>query len=241
MIVRSELKEKAKAAFKANYWKCVLVAFIFSLVVGGTTAASGNTTVENANNATNTEGVAELNQAIQQDPQVLAIILGILFTIILIVVVVSTVVDVFITNPLQMGCMSFFLKNADDPNTGVDEIKRGFTPNYKRNVKALFLKDLKILLWSLLLIVPGIMKAYSYALVPYILAEDPDITAADALAKSEAMMAGHRKEAFVLDLSFILWYLLGVVTLGIGYVLYVGPYTTATDAEFYKAVKELAE
>ena len=89
-----------------------------------------------------------------------------------------------------------------------------------------------------LLIVPGIMKSFSYQMVPYILSEDPDIEPKEALNRSEAMMAGHRWELFVLDLSFFGWIMLSIITLGLGYIFYVGPYMNATYAEFYQALKE---
>ena len=237
MIDRKELKAKGKAAFMANYWKCVLVAFILTLITGATVGTSYKTTTTNATEATNTESVTELTEAAKANPEVVAIVLGVIFTIILIIIIASSLVDIFLTNPLEMGCRSFFLKNSDDPNASLDEIKNGFEPNYLRNVKAMFLKDLYIFLWALLLIVPGVIKSYAYSLVPYILAEDPDISPKDALKKSEDMMMGHKKEAFLLDLSFFFWGLFALVTLGIGQVLYVGPYLKATDAELYKAIK----
>ena len=81
------------------------------------------------------------------------------------------------------------------------------------------------------------IKTYEYSQVHYILAEDPDISPKDALLKSKEMMNGHKKEAFVFDLSFILWDLLAVITFGLAYVFYVGPYEKAADAEYYKYVK----
>lgn len=238
MIDRKELKEKGKLAFKANYWKSVIVAFILSLIVGGSASASVSNTTDTATEAANAESAQELSNIFKEKPEVLAVVIGAIVTIVLVSILVATLIDIFVTNPLELGCNTFFLKNSDNPETGLEEIKSGFTPNYGRNVKTLFLRDLKILLWSLLLIVPGIIKAYAYSQVTYILAEDPDIQPADALKKSEEMMMGHKKEGFLLDLSFILWYILSAVTLGLGYIFYVGPWTRATDAEFYKAVKE---
>ena len=237
MLDRKELKARGKAAFMANYWRCVVVALIVMLITGATVGSSAKTTTNSATEATETESITELSEAAKANPEVVAIVLGVIFTIVVIIIIVSSVADAFVTNPLEMGCRSFFLKNSDDPNTSLDEIKNGFQPDYMRNVKALFLKDLYIFLWTLLLIVPGIIKSYAYSLVPYILAEDPDISPKDALKKSEEMMMGHKKEAFILDLSFIPWGLLAAATLGIAQVFFVGPYVKATDAELYKAIK----
>ncbi|MDD5907229.1 MAG: DUF975 family protein [Clostridia bacterium] len=98
---------------------------------------------------------------------------------------------------------------------------------------ARLLMSLYILLWSLLLIIPGIMAAYSYAMTPYILAENPDMTAGEAIARSKALMAGNRWRLFCLQFSFIGWNILAGLTLGIGN-LWLTPYTQAAEAAFYR-------
>lgn len=237
MADRKEIKAKAKVAFKANYWKCVLVAFIGSLFTGAAVSSSANSATDTANSATGTQDVAELTEYFNQNPEALALVISVVIGALLFIMLVSTVVKCFINNPIKMGCDSFYLKNSDDPNTGVGEIKTGFKPSYGRNIWALFLKDLLVSLGCLLFIVPGVIIALQYQLVPFILAEDPDIKAGDALRKSKEMMKGHKWEAFMLDLSFFGWYFLGALTAGILYVFYVNPYVNAADAEFYKAVK----
>jgi len=91
-------------------------------------------------------------------------------------------------------------------------------------------------LWSLLFYIPGIIKALSYSMANYILADNPEMTAREALRESKIIMHGHKWELFVLNLSFILWELLGVFTLGIAFV-YVVPYISATTANFYQSIK----
>ena len=103
-------------------------------------------------------------------------------------------------------------------------------------ILVMFLKNLFIALWTLLFIVPGIIKMYSYRLVPYILKEHPELTGTQAITLSRKMMNGHKADAFVLDLSFLGWILLSALTCGILHIFYVGPYIQATDAELYKAV-----
>lgn len=89
-----------------------------------------------------------------------------------------------------------------------------------------------LLLWSLT-IVGGFIKYYSYLMVPYLLAENPDMSGMQALTLSRAMMNGHKKDAFLLDLSMIGWYLLNIVTVGLAGIFYVNPYRTAVFAEYY--------
>lgn len=107
------------------------------------------------------------------------------------------------------------------------------TGEFKTAFFARFLTGLYILLWSLLLIIPGIMAAYSYALTPYILVENPDMTASEAIARSKELMAGNRWRLFCLQISFIGWHILAALTLGIGN-LWLTPYTHAADAAFYR-------
>lgn len=96
-----------------------------------------------------------------------------------------------------------------------------------------FLRNLYIALWSLLFIVPGIVKTYSYAMTPYILIDHPEMTANEAITASRQLMDGHKMELFLLRLSFIGWMLLNILTLGIG-SLWLNPYTQAAETAFYR-------
>lgn len=108
------------------------------------------------------------------------------------------------------------------------------------NVATIFCRDLYTVLWTLCLIIPGIVKSYEYKMIPYILAENPRISRKRAFEISKNMMDGEKWNAFVLDLSFIGWNLLSTITFGIVGVLYVNPYVNTTWAEFYKVMRENA-
>lgn len=92
-------------------------------------------------------------------------------------------------------------------------------------------------LWSCLLIIPGIIKSYAYSMAFLILADNPELTASEALAKSQEIMKGHKFDLFVLQLSFIGWTLLVGITFGIA-AIYVIPYMSATITNFYNSIKE---
>lgn len=92
------------------------------------------------------------------------------------------------------------------------------------------------MLWSVLLVIPGIIKMYSYSMALYILAEHPTMTAREALDESKRITDGHKMELFMLDLSFIGWFLLGTITFGIAFI-YVTPYMNATRANFYNELR----
>ncbi len=94
--------------------------------------------------------------------------------------------------------------------------------------------------WLLLFIVPGIIKAYSYSMTTYILGDCPDVKAKDALKLSMRMMKGHKWQLFVLQLTFIGWDILTILTLGILGVFYVEPYKAITYAGFYDEIKNEA-
>ena len=105
-------------------------------------------------------------------------------------------------------------------------------------MKTLFLRDLYIILWSLLFIIPGIIKGYSYMLVPYILAEEPAMDNKEAFRLSREMMDGNKWHAFCLDLSFIGWHILNVFTFGLLGIFYVKPYQATASAEMYIAIRD---
>ena len=106
-----------------------------------------------------------------------------------------------------------------------------------RNVWGMFLVGIFTSLWALLLIVPGIVKFYAYAMTPYILIDNPELSANQAINLSKKMMKGHKFDLFFLHLSFIGWYFLSIFTFGIG-LLWLMPYMMTAQAEFYQDVKK---
>ena len=158
------------------------------------------------------------------------------FAIVLVASAVGIAVDVLLINPVEFGCRNFFRRNLDEP-AKLSSLTFAFDKNYKNAVKTAFFKDLFIWLWSLLFVIPGIIKAYEYRLVPYIFAENPDMKYSDILAESSKLMKGNKWKTFVLDLSFIGWELLSLCTCGLLSVFYVDPYKLQTDAALYEALK----
>lgn len=144
---------------------------------------------------------------------------------------------VFLLIPLEAGAVNAFRLLYENRDERVPENMFRITfSNYLHKVWGLFLMNLKIILWLLLLIVPGFIMAYAYAMTPYILDEHPEISAWDASCRSQEMMRGHKLRLFWLDLSFIGWMLLSVLTLGIG-LLWLGPYMEVSRVAFYNDLK----
>lgn len=224
MWKRNELKEQGKAALKRNYWEAVLV----TVIMGGGVCGAGCSAV----NSESVQNMISGNISGVADEVVLLSVLLILIA----ALVFAILLKVLIVNPLFVGINRFKI-NAVNDKGNVSDLGHGFGCAYKRNIKTLFFMDLYLILWSCLFIIPGIVKSYQYRMIPYILADNPDIDKKEAFAKSKAMMEGNKWKVFVLDLSFILWYLLGVITCGILNVFYVEPYRQLTDAALYETLK----
>ena len=144
--------------------------------------------------------------------------------------------DAFLINPLELGCRRFFRRNLDEP-ASLSNLMFAFDSNYKNVVKVMFFKDLYVFLWTMLFIIPGIVKGYEYKLIPYLLSENPEMSKEEAFAESKKLMTGNKWKAFVLDLSFILWDLGSLFTCGLLGVFYVNPYKQSTDAALYEAIR----
>lgn len=231
---RKDLKEKAKFSVKSFYWKSVLVAFVLALVSGGFGGGSGRGA--NSSETTEITGNEFVDAIGGRYAGMLAFILGLAAVVILVVVIASLALSIFVFNPLQVGCKKYFL-NASDGNVDLNNMGYAFKNNYMNVVSAIFLQNLFIVLWSLLFIIPGIVKSYQYRMIPYLLAEDPNLSFSEAKRLSTEMMNGEKWDAFVLDLSFILWEILAAVTFNLVGIFWVNPYYQYTCAELYKVLR----
>ena len=259
MWERKELKARGLAAFKANYWKCVLVALIIAVVAGGCGGSGGRAggsfnpasviTQNDDNDGASLNTIdgqdAELFEAFKNDfsgPESAAAIVIIVFSVlivVLIVIAISLALNAFLFNPIRIGCNKFFLRNLEEP-APLGNLSAGFEPNYKNVVKVMFFKDLYVMLWALIPVAGifiAIVKGYEYRMIPYLLAEDPDLEKNEAFAQTRSLMDGQKWRTFVLDLSFIGWHILSILTLGVLAVFYVNPYVESTRAALYDKLR----
>ena len=223
MWLRKDLKMRAKEAVSRNYWKAVLVSAFFTFIVSG-----GSIFTYKFSKAD-----VFIEEIFYMYP--LLVIFGSLFALFIIAAI--AVFAIFIVNPFHVGVSKFRI----DALNGVGNISdagHGYDVSYKRNVETIFFMDFFIILWSLLFIVPGIVKMYEYSMIPYIIADDPNISRKDAFLKSKKMMSGNKWRAFVLTLSFIPWYILGALTFGTVTLFYVQPYHQLTSAALYEELKK---
>ena len=142
--------------------------------------------------------------------------------------------------PLIVSGAKFSLDNREG-KASAEDIFYGFKAGYGNIIMNMFMLELFVTLWTFLLVVPGIIKAYTYRMVPFIVAERPDIDYKEALDLSKKMMDGEKMNTFVLDLSFIGWGLLTALTAGILGVFYTTPYIQQTNAELYVTLKTKLE
>ncbi len=249
MWSRKELKETAKQQISQNHWKAVLVALVFTILCGGfgtfgpAGGFAGRLSDSDSSQETKREYYEEslddeIDMVLEEGALMFFIILFIILTVIVLALLLIVLpLDILVFNPLEIGVSRFFTRNLRE-QAQVKEMCFAFDRNYKNCVRVTFFRDLHILLWALLLIIPGIIKSYEYRLVPYILGECPDMEREEVLNLSKTMMHGNKWKAFVLDLSFLGWYLLNGMTLGILGIFYLNPYICQTKAALYATLKE---
>ena len=135
---------------------------------------------------------------------------------------------------INLGYARFLLKQHDGQTPEFNDLFSQFD-RFGTGFAQTFLRGLYIFLWSLLLIIPGVVATYSYAMTPFILAEHPNMTASQAIARSKELMDGHKMDLFYLDLTFLGWGLLCLLTLNLGN-LALNPYRNASYAAFYRSI-----
>lgn len=233
---RATLKDYAKSALKNFYWKAVLASLIFSVLTGGfnTGSSSSGVTLEQEMGSIN-DVPYSVGDFLFPGNNIDTAVLGIASLLILIAALIGLAIGLvysaFVAGPLEVGHNRFYMESRFNP-TGIGKLFHGFScGNYRNVVKTLFLRDLYVILWSLLFIVPGIIKGLQYSMVPYILAENPDISTERAFELSKQMTDGRKWDLFVLHLSFFGWNLLASLVIIGG--IFLNPYINATYSEVY--------
>ena len=150
--------------------------------------------------------------------------------------ITSNVISLLVGAPLALGFIIFSLNFTRKKEAKIVDLFQGFN-NYKTVLLTYLLVLANVILRMLLLIVPGIIAAFSYSMVFYILADNPDISPTNALKKSKEMMMGYKWKIFFLGLSFLGWALLAILTLGIG-LLWLMPYIQVSTINFYEDIKD---
>ena len=195
---RITLKTRGKSAFLKNYWTCVAVAFVLSVLLGGSGSSIKNRYDERINNYTenyqedfgNVEIVVGNNARISSLVSTIISVFASLFFLALMVIMI--VLSIFVFSPLEVGGCRFFIENAYETGRFGNLAYAFGSGSYLKIVGTMFLRGLYIFLWSLLLFIPGIIKSYEYRMVPYLLAECPEMGNSEAFRISKEMMYGQK-------------------------------------------------
>lgn len=248
---RADLKSRAKETLHRNYWRMVLVGFIMMVATGGFNGGSGRSfsslqeSFSQSSNTSSITGSREIGRDVgntlngiqnSMDKSSWAVAGGVavvVLIIVLVAMVIGAVLSFFLIQPLVVGGRRFFSRSLVE-DAQLNEITYAFTHNYMNIVKNMFLMNLFIGLWSLLFVIPGIVKTYEYRMIPYLLGEHPEMSTQELFQTSKDMMRGQKWAAFVLDVSFIGWYFLGAMTCGILFIFWVYPYIWLTEAALFR-------
>lgn len=222
MWERSILKSNAKVALRGRYWTAFLVTLAFAVLSGGVNVVNGSF-----------RRIFEIHTWYAGTRHVFSWFplggfggwLGILYVI-------------FIVHPLLIGASRYFIRNHFE-SARVETLFSGFQWNYMNGVSVMFITRLFIFLWTLLFLIPGVVKTVQYSMVPFLLSDNPSLPGDRAREISRRMTDGQKGAIFVFWLSFFGWFLLGALCLGVG-TLFVLPYFSASQAELYLLLRERA-
>ncbi len=227
MWTRKLLKTRAKAILKISYWKAFLVSLVIAFA-GGNSGGGFNFSWNVGNRTSQNPDSGEMFA-----------FWSIIMLITLIVTLLVLAFRILLGYPLEVGGRRYFIRSAQN-HFDLNFLGYAFEKQkYFDIIKAMLWRGFINVLWYLLLIIPGIVKMYAYRMVPYILADNPNIGYKRALELSTKITDGHKFAMWVLDLSFIGWYLLGTLAFLVG-TLFVMPYENATKAELYLVLRQNA-
>ncbi len=257
MLYAADFRTRARDALYGNWGKAVGVGLVAALLGAATTAAgsgggssgSGNTgttpgvemgIVENEPymgimglNLSNIDSIADLNGIIPTEYQVGFMVL---LSVLSFIGIAFTILHFTIGGAITLGYAKFNLSLVDHKPTSFAQLFSEFH-RFGAGFFMQLLRSIYTVLWSLLFVIPGIYAAYGYAMTPYVLLENPEMTANEAITKSKELMNGNRWRLFCLEISFFGWALLvALLTLGIG-VLWLKPYMETSFAAFYREIK----
>lgn len=211
---------KARENLTGNWGMSILVAFLAALLGGAISGGSFNLELD-----------AELIESL---PPLLLKVVALWGSVASFVTLVQFVVG----GPVKLGNCHYLLHQHDKKEMDIKDLFSEFG-RWGAGFALNLLTELYVVLWSLLFVIPGIVASYRYAMAPFIMAENPEMSASDAIKASKELMKGHKGELFCLDLSFIGWDFLACLTAGIGY-LFVNPYHAAARAAFYRQLCPVA-
>lgn len=232
MKVAADFRKIARNALKGKWGIAVLAGVLASML--GAISTSGPEIEFNLDGSGANASLTIFGQQIELNDQIIGILLGALGAILALSLVMAAFY-LIVGSVVGAGYAKFNLDLVDGRENPEIATMFGYFKHWKTTTVASLLQTLYVMLWSLLFVIPGIYAGYGYAMTSYILAENPEISASEAIARSKEMMHGNRWRLFCMSLSFIGWDILCGFTFGIGY-LWLTPYKQAATAAFYREV-----
>jgi len=223
-----DFRAKAKNVLKRRWDVAVVTTLVAALLgVFGYGSYPGNT----SNRDDSMFGINNFVQFFDTEAGQIALTV---ISLVISVLAIWSLIRFLLGGALKLGYRTFTMNIVDGNDAKFGDLFSKFDMFAKGFVMQL-LSDIYTFLWTLLFIIPGIIKAYSYSMAPYILAEHPEMTANESITASKELMRGNKWRLFCLQLSFIGWHILSSLTLGIGY-LWLNPYIQVSEAAFYRQI-----
>lgn len=247
MWTRETLKERAKGVLRKYYWIAFAVVLLAS-ILGATYAVGSYPFGYHFNSGdfrTHPFGFQNWQSIDMSSPEMMKLFAGLLIGgavlsgLAAFGFVLRYAWRIFVSGPVETGMDRYFLDARQDKSDFANLFYSFRSGRYMKIVAAIAWRELFHFLWTLLFIIPGWIKGYSYSMIPYLMADNPGMDYKRAMKLSMAMTNGEKWNIFVLDLSFLGWFLLGMLCCGLG-VLFLNPYIYATKAELYVTLRQKA-
>ena len=223
-------RARARAALQGNWPTAALVTFLAALI----SAAGGGPSIEiklNSDRPLQVTVPEEVSRFFLE-------VLGVALPVVLMISMGLLLIRLVMGGVMELGKARYHLNLMDGAEAQVADLFTGF-PKFLQALVMSLTRDFLVFLGLCLLIVPGVLLVYGFAMAPYILTEEPDCTGWEALQRSYDLMRGHRLELFWLELTFIGWHILAAFTFGIGQ-LFLTPYVESARASFYRELTSIS-
>lgn len=230
-MASADLKQQAKMALSGHWGEAVLVTFAAAIL--GSTVVNYNSEVGMVMSWFNNSSDTIFNGGTPTWNEQWASFGRHTFYFAAVLVIISLLVG----GLMNLGIVDYFQRLNYQQRAPMG-VLFSHVSQYKEAFLANLLIYIYIALWSLLLVIPGIVKAYSYSMTFFIMQENPGMSASEAIRASKQLMRGHKMELFLLELSFLGWAILSMLTLGIGY-FFLNPYFVATKTAYYDSIRTL--
>lgn len=227
MLLAKDFREEARNALSGKWGVAVGTGFVAGLLGAYTALGSSGGSSSSSSDTASEELYSSL-------PEEVIVVIAVVLGLIAMVALIWALVQFIIGGAITLGYVKFNLDLVDGKKVKFSDLFSQFD-RFGEGFLLQLLRTIFITLWTLLFIIPGVIATYRYAMAPYILHENPGMSASEAIRQSKEMMDGNKGRLFCLNFSFIGWDLLCVLTLGIGY-LWLQPYREAAYAAFYREI-----